>query len=184
MARTVLIDAYNLMHAVAELDFARGRFPACRRLVRRLAAWATGRNERVVVVFDGARPSELPPAGPLELRFMLDRADADLIELLERPGLHTLVSADNEIVDRARALSQTWLAPNQFWQIVQDDLAVKGEAQERERRLAPDEVDEWLEVFGDTASVKRRQAERAQAKPKPIMPPEEVADWLRYFGES
>jgi YacP-like NYN domain-containing protein len=188
VSRTFLIDAYNLMHAVPELEFDRGRFPASRRLIRRLASWAEGRRERVVLVFDGARPSELPSAGRLEVRFMDDRADDDLKLLLERPGSHTLVSADGEIVARARVLKQACLSPQAFWAGVRDASAVDLEAVERERPLPRSEVEHWLEIFGGEGVVKaeearaRKQARRAP-KQKPIMPPEEVQDWLRYFGE-
>lgn len=192
MSRTFLIDAYNLMHAVPELEFARGRFPACRRLVRRLAAWAEGRSERVVLVFDGARPSEMPPAGRLEVRFMDAGADDDLKLLLERPGRHTLVSADGEIVARARVLNQACLSPRAFWAGVREASATDAEAVERERTLPRSEVEHWLEIFGGEGVVKAEEAraekraakrKRPPAKPKPVMPPEEVKDWLRYFGE-
>ncbi len=193
MSRTFLIDAYNLMHVVPELEFARGRFPASRRLIRRLATWAEGRGERVVLVFDGARPHELPSAGRLEVRFMDDRADDDLKLLLERPGRHTLVSADGEIVARARALNQACLSPRAFWAGIREASAVDFEAVERERPLPRSEVEHWLEIFGGEGVIKAEQA-RAQNKQnarrapqpkklKPIMPPEEVKDWLRYFGE-
>lgn len=188
MSRTFLIDAYNLMHAVPELDFDRGRFPASRRLIRRLASWAEGRSERVVLVFDGARPPELPPPGRLEVRFMDDRADDDLKLLLERPGRHTLVSADGEIVARARVLNQACLSPQAFWAGVRDASFVDLESAERERSLPRSEVEHWLEIFGGEGVVKaeearaERRATRAP-KPKPVMPPEEVKDWLRYFGE-
>ena len=195
MSRTFLIDAYNLMHAVPELEFARGRFPASRRLIRRLATWAEGRRERVVLVFDGARPHELPAPGRLEVRFMDDRADDDLMLLLERPGRHTLVSADGEIVARARALQQACLSPRAFWAGVRDASAVDFEAVERERSLPRSEVEHWLEIFGgpgvvqaEEARAQRRAQNRARRAPKrekqqPVMPPEEVKDWLRYFGE-
>lgn len=191
MSRTFLIDAYNLMHAVSELEFARGRFPASRRLIRRLATWAEGRQERVVLVFDGARPHELPSPGRLEVRFMDERADDDLKLLLERPGRHTLVSADGEIVARARALNQACLSPRAFWAGVREAGAIDFEAVERERALPRSEVEHWLEIFGGEGVVRaeearaKKQARRAPQpkKQKPIMPPEEVQDWLRYFGE-
>jgi len=195
VSRTFLIDAYNLMHVVPELEFARGRFPASRRLIRRLATWAEGRQERVVLVFDGARPHELPSPGRLEVRFMDDRADDDLKLLLERPGRHTLVSADGEIVARARALNQACLSPRAFWSGVRDASAIDFETVERERSLPRSEVEHWLEIFGgedvvkaEEARAQKRTQKRTQRAPqgkkqKPIMPPEEVKDWLRYFGE-
>ena len=98
-----------------------------------------------------------------------------------------LVSADGEIVARARALNQACLSPRAFWTGVRDASAVDLEAVERERTLPRSEVEHWLEIFGGENLVQKEQARakrRAeQAKPKPVMPPEEVKDWLRYFGE-
>lgn len=188
VSRTFLIDAYNLMHVVPELEFERGRAPAIRRLIRRLASWAEGRSERVVLVFDGARPHELPASGSLELRFMDAGADDDLKLLLERPGLNTLVSADGEIVARAALLGQRCLSPRAFWSGVRDASAFELESRERERSLPRSEVEHWLELFGGEGVIKseevRAKARAKQPKPKPIMPPEEVQDWLRYFGEA
>ena len=69
---------------------------------------------------------------------MDDRADDDLMLLLERPGRHTLVSADGEIVARARALEQACLSPRAFWAGVRDASAVDFEAVERERSSGRD----------------------------------------------
>lgn len=188
--RSYLIDAYNLMHAVPGLRFRADRHAASRRLVVQLATWARGRPERVVVVFDGARPPDMPASGPLELRFMLDKADADLMDLLDRKGSHTLVSADGEIVSYAQALGHSAIKPQEFWRSLSEASAVDREALQRERPLASDEVDYWLEEFGDQAALaKRRAARDAMGRPRRPsqgggLPPNEVADWLRYFGEA
>lgn len=202
--QSYLIDAYNLMHAVPALRVRVDRHAASRRLVTELGAWAAGRPVRVVLVFDGAKPPDMPPAGPLELRFMLERADADLMDLLDRRGSHTVVSADSEIVDYARALGHASIRPQDFWRALSEASLVDTAALQRERPLAADEVDYWLEEFGDQAALARRRAARdAMGRPRHRtsgsqsasgkgtgagrgggMPRDEVADWLRYFGEA
>ncbi|HBP22587.1 MAG TPA: hypothetical protein DEA08_33010 [Planctomycetes bacterium] len=181
--RSFLVDAYNLMNAADDLGFAgRGRVRASQALIELVADWLLNhpREVRVVLVFDGARPSEIPaapPVGGLELRWELNRADATLIELLERSGAHVLVSKDSEIVNRARALGHEVVAPLAFY----GELRLDADARdERNLRLPPsgDDVDYWLEVFGAPPRVKPIETAR-----EPLLDADEVNHWLAYFGE-
>ncbi|MGE0711986.1 MAG: hypothetical protein AB7N76_20465 [Planctomycetota bacterium] len=181
MLRTYLVDAFNLLHAAGDLPGA-GRTRATRALIARTVAWLRpqARPPRVVLVFDGSRPADVPAAPPLpglELRWAPD-ADQDLLGLLERRGAFVVVSGDGELVARARELGHEVLAPRAFEDELALDAAARAERALREPQLSPGEVDAWVEAFGGAPRPRPAPA----PPPEPVLPPDEVARWLDYFG--
>src|SRR5438093_12234300 len=79
-----------------------------RDLIERLEAFAEASGDEVAVVFDG-RPFELEPGGRVEVGFApggrnaADHAIADWVADDPDPGSLTVVTSDNELVDRVRA---------------------------------------------------------------------------------
>ncbi len=189
---SLLVDAYNLLHAVPELrEVLRRQGPraACWALVDLLARWraAQPKPPDLVLVFDGAAPL---PRGPrikgLQVRFVDSEADDDLKRLLERAGDHVLVSADGEIVLHAAKLGQRVIEPAAFMADVQLDLEAHAEVVLRDPgQLSEAEVTSWMETFG-AASPGAEPATGPAAAPPPDAPPllgdEEVQEWMEFFG--
>ncbi|RMG13627.1 MAG: hypothetical protein D6731_11830 [Planctomycetota bacterium] len=181
--RVLLVDAFNLLHAVPRLRAvlrAQGPGPALDRLVAVLVHWSQDDpRRRVVLVCDGARPRGVgvgPPAPGLELRFAGD-ADRVLLELLER-GAERLVSDDGELVCAASRLGVPTASPRSWFEAVEERVRDLARAEARAPELGPAEVREWLEVFGAA-----EPPPTPRPAPEPPLGPEEVREWLRFFGE-
>src|SRR3954449_1315105 len=94
-----LVDGMNLVGAVPD-GWWRDRRGAMRRLVRRLAAFASETGDHVTVVFDG-RPFEIGPADGVEVAFAPRRgpnaADDEIARMVAddpNPGGLTVVTSD------------------------------------------------------------------------------------------
>jgi len=147
----LLIDGHNLI----------GRLPDLRlddpddevKLVARLRAYRARTGKRVTVVFDrglpGGHSQELSGAG-VEVVFAAAGHTADGI-LRERirwardPRGLTVVTSDREVIAAARARGARVMRSEEF----SARLSASGPDQvEQDVHLSPEEVDEWLRVFG------------------------------------
>ncbi|GAB4246672.1 MULTISPECIES: NYN domain-containing protein [Deferrisoma] len=146
----VLVDGHNLIGRGLRLPLdreAEGR----RRVVERLGAWASGRREPVVVVFDGDRAggAKARRVGALSVVYSPAgrTADEEILRRLGRgnPRAATVVTSDRRLADRARALGARVEPAEGFWARV---WPAPGKGEEAEK---PDpgeaEVEEWLRVF-------------------------------------
>ena len=109
--RRIILDGMNVIGSRPD-GWWRDRRGAMAALVRRLAALADADGTAVTVVFDG-RPFELgdgPPRGvdvAFASRAGRDAADDDIVVLVERcarPGELEVVTSDDDLARRVRAL--------------------------------------------------------------------------------
>jgi predicted RNA-binding protein with PIN domain len=156
----VVIDGNNLLYAarrVAESDVLIGRSMLCDTV----AKWAQRRRERVTVVFDGpAPPAALAaqignPAITVSYSGAGVSADAALVQRLAADSAARrllLVTSDRELVRAAKSRRARTMRSEEFWQLVQHDLArpSRGPREPREKHtgLEPGAADEWLDEFG------------------------------------
>jgi predicted RNA-binding protein with PIN domain len=102
-----LVDGMNVVGSRPD-GWWRDRVGAMRRLIGELEAYAGRTGDEVAVVFDG-RPFELEGGGAVEVGFApggrnaADHAIAAWVEDEPDPGSLTVVSSDQELVDRVRA---------------------------------------------------------------------------------
>lgn len=169
---TIIVDGYNVMHAIARLRerIDRGEMDQGRgELIDALAVMAGRRNAHVIVVFDGVVP---PGVGTARVRVVSSRtrsADEIIREEARRHGRRlTVVSADREIADTARACMAAVWSPAQMEGELQlqhssstpqrrtpGDVSMRPHRLEelRERSEKPgevddDDIDEWKKLFG------------------------------------
>ena len=146
-----LIDAFNVMHAVPELESLlredRVR-AACQRLTQLVVRWVHLYPQRkAVLVFDGARQGPVVRLANLQVLYVGKQADEELRrQLRRRGGGDVLVSGDREITSVAHGVGSHVLTPGGFWEELvepdeEDPEAVK------ERPLSQAEVEEWKRLF-------------------------------------
>jgi predicted RNA-binding protein with PIN domain len=136
----ILIDGYNLIRRVPELnkvdrmDLQEGRDA----LLGQLASYKAGKGHRITVVFDGADAFHLggnrEKTRGITVHYSPRGASADLVilEAIGKKEADMLVSADRELTDAAARSGVTALAPEFFWNKVQEEMyrRMKGEEPE------------------------------------------------------
>jgi predicted RNA-binding protein with PIN domain len=163
----ILIDGYNLLHAVwpAEGRQLRPRaWPRFRqRLLDRLRNRHADRDGAVTVVFDaaGSRPGgrDQEAVGGIQVRFAAGYPSADdLIEELIRvdsaPASLTVVTDDRRLRDAARRRGCTPRGCLDYIESLEVPEAPPGPIEPlpaKPEDVAPDEVEHWLKEFGEGA---------------------------------
>jgi predicted RNA-binding protein with PIN domain len=154
----IVIDGYNLIHAMPELarlvgnDLERARDG----LVSKLAVFRSGRGVRVTVVFDGqnmAAQQGRPPGG-IEVVFSRAPQNADakiktLLSLEKSPKSWTVVTSDNSIVRYARDYGAKTIPSAEFAAKLGNTIPNLGPNRPapRDMPMTPGEVAEWEEYF-------------------------------------
>jgi len=154
----IVIDGYNLIHAIPELarlvgsDLERAR----EALVTKLAVYRSQRKVRVTVVFDGTGtpgPRTWPPGG-IEVVFSRAPQNADdkiknMLALEKSPKSWTVVTSDNSIVLYARDYGAKTLPAAEFAAKLGPSVPNLGPntSVKQEAPLSPTEVAEWEEYF-------------------------------------
>lgn len=206
MARDLIIDGYNLLHAagLARTSYGPGDLERVRnRLVARLANLLTDdERRRTVIVFDA---KDAPPGLParelrqdISLRFANDAAEADdLIEQLiaehSAPKRLVVISSDHRLQKAARRRKGKARDSDAFL----DHLERRAERAQfavsepsdapREAELSAEELESWMTEFGDIdlARIRREIAESSNARqtrpnespaPRRTDPPDEQTD--------
>lgn len=151
-----LIDGHNLIGQFGSLADPHDEA----RLVERLRGYMARKNQRCVVVFDSGLPGGLSrdlstPSVQAVFAHGGTTADAILLERirsLRDPGHWIVVSADQEIVNAARRRRMTVIAPADFAATMSSPALPDDE--DPNPRLSPEEIEEWLRLFGGDADHK------------------------------
>ncbi|MFP4052307.1 MAG: NYN domain-containing protein [Phycisphaerae bacterium] len=152
-----LIDANNLMHALADVGYAVEREGLCELLIE-----ALGKGAKVHVVFDGPEQNpahtEFMLATGVDLTYAVGRpADAIIEELIAAdtaPRRLNVVSTDRRIRAAARRRRCNPVRSEQFAREMRKRLtrprrpAEPPEPQQKRKGLSPDETKRWLREFG------------------------------------
>ena len=160
MARHVIIDGNNLLHAMHQ----HAPIPAVGRetLVRIVDEWARRGEDKVTIVFDG------PPPRP----GLAKQMDSTRV-FVKFSGP---VTADDVIVDMVHGARQPSIL-----RVVTSDMAIRYEARYR-RCHHLDSVAFVQELFASDAptDLERAEVDRTPEKPKDV-PAEEVNEWMDVF---
>jgi len=152
-----LIDGHNLIGQIPGMSLADPHDEA--RLVERLKSYMARHSKRCVVVFDAGLPggpSRQLSTSSVQVIFAHGGTTADAI-LLERireikdPGSWTVISADRAITEAARRRRMRIIPPAEFAQGLEGPYVPDDD--NPNPRLTPDEIDEWLRMFGGEPDV-------------------------------
>ncbi len=183
--RYLIIDGYNLMHAVglARRTYARGQLQRCRtQLLRFLASHlAPPERERTTVVFDaGEAPPDLPRqtmAAGMRVCFASPGKEADdtieeLIAAHSSPRQIRLVSSDHRLQRSARRRRGEFVDSEVFAAELEnrgpvaetDPDAADAEASlgSKERPDPGMDVEAWLKIFGGITEAIQRETESSR----------------------
>jgi predicted RNA-binding protein with PIN domain len=150
----LLIDGHNLIAQVPGLSLEDPDDE--QQLVVLLRKYAQRRRAKIVVVFDsgnpGGRSDELSGGGVTSIfagsHTIADRILIERIRELKRPAEWAVVSSDHEIrqaAEKRRILVRT--SP-EFAEIMLRPPKAKKDQLRVEGKLSPNEVNEWLKIFG------------------------------------
>jgi predicted RNA-binding protein with PIN domain len=147
-----LIDGHNL---IPKLGLRLDSLDDEDQLISRLQEFCRLRRAQVEVCFDGAAPGQASTrrAGAVTARFIHRRSSADAaIELrLARLGKAaknwTVVSSDGRVQRAAGASHAGVVSSEEFAREMSKAQAMGTSMSKNEATLAPDEVEEWLDLF-------------------------------------
>ena len=149
-----LIDGHNLIPHVSGLSL---RDPEDeRRLAERLAAFCRQARCRAEVYFDGAPPTQARrfTLGRVTVVFVRQGRTADeaihaRLRRLGRAARNVIVvSSDRQVQAAARSYGAQVLDAAAFARKMQGSAAAPEEG-EKPEEVSPDEVEEWLRLFGE-----------------------------------
>lgn len=151
-----LIDGHNLIGQLPDLSLTDPNDEA--ELVQRLSGFVARTRKTCVVVFDHGLPggsSRMSTRG-VKVIFASTRTSADRI-MMERirgerhPQQWTVVSNDHEVLSEARRRKMPTMSAGQFADLMRrpPQAAPPGRDEAAHVHVPPEEVEEWLKIFGD-----------------------------------
>lgn len=157
-----LVDGNNLIGHSRDLSLADGD---CRgQAIRVMGEFCRRVGGRATVFFDGGPDTHVGEGGVFlgPVRALLAgkgiEADTRILELIERASNSsscTVVSSDRKIYGRARSAGFAALRIHEFNALLGDARRrssagdeLRAEMQQKSRDLSPEEVEEWLDIFG------------------------------------
>ena len=150
----VLIDGHNLIGWLPDVHLEDEHDEA--QLVFRLQAYTARTGKRVTVVFDRGLPGGVSRAlsgGRVEVVFAPTGGSADdvlrhRIRRAPDPGGLIVVSSDREVIAAAEDRGARVVRAEAFVSQLESPPP-RGIDEKADGRVAPEEVDEWLKVFGE-----------------------------------
>ena len=197
----LLIDGHNLIAQTPGLSLA--DLDDEQKLIVLLRRYAARRGARIVVVFDsgspGGKSNELSGGGVTAIfagsHTIADRVLMERIRELKKPGEWIVVSSDRE-VQQAAAYRRliVWPSPVFAARLTAPPPSSVKPSLPDEVEVSKDDVNEWLNVFGDvkqdeTPAPPPRSAPLplASAPPEPraksSLSDDDLNEWLAIFGD-
>ncbi len=198
-----LIDGHNLIARVPGLSLADPDDEV--KLLQLLKRWAVADARRkVTVIFDKGLPggeAKHLSGGGVRAIFAPDNRSADSliirrIEGIEDPAQHTVVSSDGAILRAAQRRRVPTQRSEVFAAAMVNERTFPGAARPAadprdNPTVSPNEVSEWLELFGPEPETKPARS-RKPAPPPTTAPPakkskkdeadDDLDEWFRLFG--
>ncbi len=151
----ILIDGHNLIGKLPDIRLDDPDDEA--KLAVRLRTYCARTNRRVTVVFDHGLPGgpsrELSGGGVKAIFAVAGRtADGILCERIRRardPRGLTVVTSDHQVIAAAQARGARVVRSEEFAAQLNTPRAVETIETERDVSLSADEVEEWLQLFGN-----------------------------------
>lgn len=153
MARHIVVDGYNLAHALRDTGslMRNDRSAARELLLDLLRRYKRSAPAQITVVFDGrgAGPAQRQRIAGIDVRFSRQPSSADdeiraLVAAARDPGRLLVVSSDRAVSGAARRRGAATVRSDEFGDRVFAALARDGDRQEKP--LTAD-TERWLELF-------------------------------------
>ena len=171
----ILIDGYNLLHAIGyHGDLSEpGVLESARvRMLEKLSQYLTEEERKnSLVIFDaGHRSKDLEHQyvrNSIRVEFAIDHLDADsrILELIRNdnvPKQLLVVSSDHRIQRTAKARHASFLDSDQWLVLLESRLQSVGEEVDPDAPLKPEtENDYWMELFSSVSVEELREELRA-----------------------
>lgn len=151
----LLIDGHNLIGQMADIRLDDPHDEA--KLVERLRRYRARSGAKITVIFDGGLPAgesvELSGGG-ITAVFARPGVPADALILrrvrqARNPRGLTVVTSDAEVAGAARSQGARVVSSSEFaTELNVPPTAVSGESKSADISLSPQEVEEWLALFG------------------------------------
>ncbi len=165
-APRIVVDGYNLIHAMPELARLVGIDLELARdgLVAKLAVYRSQRSVRITVVFDGRGTAgqQTRPPGGIEVVFSRAPQTADakieaMLALEKSPRSWTVVTSDNSIVRYVRDYGAKTIPSSEFAVKLGPAIPKLGPNRPaaQDTPMSPAEVAEWEEFFRKGRQDKR-----------------------------
>ncbi|MCD4739454.1 MAG: NYN domain-containing protein [Anaerolineae bacterium] len=147
-----LIDGHNVIGKLPDIELDDPHDEA--ELVLKLRAWASRKQCKATVVFDGGLPggySRALSGGGLEVVFaaqghtIADRIIMERLRYLPDAPNWTVVSSDHEVLAAARRVGARTLTAQEFVKQLAPTPRISWQQREE---VSEEEVAEWLELFG------------------------------------
>lgn len=151
-----LIDGHNLIGKIPDISLDDPNDEA--QLVQKLVGFVARTGKKCTVVFDHGLPggSSKMSTGGVKVVFAsahsnADRVMIDRIHKARNPREWTVVTSDNQVAGTAQRRRMPTLSSAKFADMLaRPPRSVKpGREESPDLSLSPDEVDEWLRIFGE-----------------------------------
>lgn len=158
------IDGHNTIHSIPTyLEILDRDYPSClQRVITDCAAYCDSRNVKIVLVFDGNPPFEIPKGhGTLKVVFSGSKRDADSViaEKAQLAKSNIVVTNDGGLKRLITANGCRYISPEQFYELFatsKKKKARKSSQSGKERGLMPQEVAWWKREMNE--ALKKRNS--------------------------
>ena len=152
-----LIDGHNLIARLPDIDLDDPNDEA--KLVIKLRGFVAMNRKKCTVIFDGGIPGGYSMMSNKSVKVIFasafhtnaDNVIKERIRKIPDARNWTIVSSDNEVLDYARRYHMRAKTSSEFAQHLQHKPRVQDSRGESLHvQVSKDEVDEWLDIFGDS----------------------------------
>jgi predicted RNA-binding protein with PIN domain len=161
-----IFDGYNVIGAGRELGLDLGQNDKEERLLRLLFTYRSRRRmkERFVVIFDGdyGRLADGPrrsTRGGITVEWAVGESADDLIvrrvRKAAKPRGVQVITSDRDVLDRVRRCRAEGVRSGVFLRGVREELKDDERVAEKPEAPSPEEVQEWLTLFGEEGEKDR-----------------------------
>lgn len=159
-----LIDGHNLIGKLPDIDLLDPNDEA--KLVQKLISFHARTQKQCVVVFDAGLPggtSRMSRKG-VKVLFASHASNADEVMMARirkepNPKKWTIVSSDNRVLELALSRKMSVLKSSEFAEMMVVKPTPKPDISEAtDVHLSPQEVDEWMRLFGDGSDSPARKS--------------------------
>ncbi|HZY41831.1 MAG TPA: NYN domain-containing protein [Anaerolineae bacterium] len=198
----LLIDGHNLIGQMPDLSLA--DLDDEQKLIVQLRKYAARRGAKIIVVFDsgqpGGRSRELSGGGVTAIfagsHTIADRVLMERIRELKKPGEWIAVSSDREVQQAAaRRRLIVWSSPDFAARLTPPSPSNDNAPPLVEDEVSKDDVNEWLNIFGDVKQDELAARPTSRDAPLPLasapaptpvaggLSEEDLNEWLKIFGD-
>jgi len=157
-----IIDGYNMIHRIPKFKNAMEHSLEGSRnlLISFVKAYQSSKKINITLVFDGDKIgySEALNQSTKRLKIIYSNSPEKADPLIKRLILKakhkkslTLISADNDLIHFCKTQGASVLSPEMFFYQANKHPKSDHMNQKYNQQISPDELDEWLKIFGENS---------------------------------